>query len=233
MTTWLLDYYNWRVVALYLDEFSRGLMATLNISAIALVLSLIIGTGLALARMSTRPLIWRPVAAYIQFIRATPLLVQIYIVYYALPYLLPFTLRWDEMWLGIFALVLHTAPYMGEILRVGFESVPQGQVEGAKAVGMNALQRLRYVILPQGFVNTVPPLLGQTAILIKDTSLLSLITVFELLSAGMIMNSQRIMPTESFMTVAAGYLLIYALMLVLSGWVSRRLSGPAWSVRQP
>lgn len=231
MSTWLLDYYNWRVVAQYLDQFSQGLLATLYISGIALVLSLAIGVVLALTRMSTNPWVWRPVAAYIQFIRATPLLVQIYLVYYALPIVAPFTLRWDELWLGIFALVLHTSPYMGEILRVGFESVPSGQVEGAKAVGMNYLQRLRYVVLPQGFVNTVPPLLGQTAILIKDTSLLSLITVFELLSAGMIMNSQRIMPTESFVTVAAGYLLIYALMVVLSRYIRQRLAGPAWATR--
>lgn len=231
MMTWLLDYYNWRVVAQYLDQFLDGLVATLYISAISLVLSLLLGMVLALARMSDNPLLWRPVAGYIQFIRATPLLVQIYLVYYALPSLIPAALRWDELWLGVFALVLHTGPYMGEILRVGFESVPQGQIEGAKAVGMTYLQRLRYVVLPQGFVNTLPPLLGQTAILIKDTSLLSLITVFELLSAGMVMNSERIMPTESFMTVAMGYLLIYGLMIVLSRQVQLRLTGPAWSKR--
>lgn len=231
MTYWLLDYYNWRVVGQYLDRFAEGLVATLYISAIALVLSLLIGIVLALTRMSSNPLVWRPVAAYIQFIRATPLLVQIYLVYYALPIVAPMTLRWDELWLGIFALVLHTSPYMGEILRVGFESVPRGQIEGAKAVGMTYLQRLRYVILPQGFVNTLPPLLGQTAVLIKDTSLLSLITVFELLTAGMIMNSERIMPTESFVTVAIGYLVIYAGMVVLSRYIRSRLSGPAWSTR--
>src|SRR5690625_877228 len=194
--TWLLDYYNWRVVGQYIDQFAAGLWATMYISAIALVLSLVFGVLLAVLRMSKNPLIWRPVAGYIQFIRATPLLVQIYLVYYALPELIPMALRWDELWLGIFALVVHTAPYMGEILRVGFESVPKGQVEGAKAVGMNGWQQFYYVTLPQGFVNTVPPLLGQTAVLIKDTSLLSLITVFELLMAGMLMNSQRIMPTE-------------------------------------
>ncbi|HLR12050.1 MAG TPA: amino acid ABC transporter permease [Burkholderiaceae bacterium] len=231
MTTWLLDYYNWRVVGQYLDEFGRGLWATLTISAIALVLSLIVGVVLALVRLSGRPLLQRPVNAYIQFIRATPLLVQIYLVYYALPVIAPFTLRWDELWLGIFALVLHTAPYMGEILRVGFQSVPRGQIEGAMAVGMTPFQRLRYVILPQGFVNTIPPLLGQTAILIKDTSLLSLITIFELLSAGMVLNNERIMPTESFVTVAAGYLLIYALMLMISRRIRQRLEGPAWASR--
>ena len=97
------------------------------------------------------------------------------------------------MALGIMAMTLHHAAYMSEIIRVGIESVPRGQVEGAKACGMNYGQRLRYVVLPQA---TLPPLLGQTAVLIKDTSLLSLITVFELVAAGVQMNSERIVPNE-------------------------------------
>jgi polar amino acid transport system permease protein len=96
---------------------------------------------------------------------------------------------------------------------------------------MNYHQRLRYVVLPQAFANTLPPLLGQTAVLIKDTSLLSLITVFELVAAGVQMNSDRIVPTESFLTIAAGYLLIYAVMLMLSRGVSLWLAGPAWNAR--
>ena len=89
----------------------------------------------------------------------------------------------------------------------------------------------RYVVLPQAFVNTLPPLLGQTAVLIKDTSLLSLITVFELVAAGVQMNSDRIVPNESFLTIAAGYLLIYGVMLLLSRGVSLWLAGPAWNAR--
>src|SRR3546814_7045552 len=91
---------------------------------------------------------------------------------------------------------------MSEIVRVGIQSVPRGQIEGAKAVGMDFRQRLRYVVLPQAFANTLPPLLGQTAVLIKDTSLLSLIAVFELVAAGVLMNSERIVPNESFLTIA-------------------------------
>jgi polar amino acid transport system permease protein len=85
--------------------------------------------------------------------------------------------------------------------------------------------------MPQAFVNTLPPLLGQTAVLIKDTSLLSLITVFELVAAGVQMNSDRIVPSESFLTIAAGYLLIYGVMLMLSRGVSLWLAGPAWNAR--
>ena len=94
---------------------------------------------------------------------------------------------------------------------------------------MNYGQRLRYVAAA-GLANTLPPLLGQTAVLI-NTSLLSLITVFELVAAGVQMNSERIVPNESFLTIAAGYLLIYGVMLLLSRGVSLWLAGPAWNAR--
>ena len=228
---WLLDYYNWRIVAQYADEFASGLGNTLIAAGVSLVLSVLVGVPIALAHMSPRGIIWRPVAGYVQFIRSTPLLVQIYLVYYAAPVLIPGAKGWSEMLLGIMAMTLHHAAYMSEIIRVGIESVPRGQIEGAKACGMNYQQRLRYVVLPQAFANTLPPLLGQTAVLIKDTSLLSLITVFELVAAGVQMNSDRIVPNESFLTIAAGYLLIYCVMLLLSKAVSRWLAGPAWNAR--
>lgn len=226
---WLLDYYNYNIVAQYLGKFATGLGTTLIAALVSLVLSVGLGTLIALGRMSKRALVWRPIAAYVEFIRATPLLVQIYLVYYGLPMLIAATKTWPELYIGIAALSLHTAAYMGEIIRAGIESVPRGQVEGAKAVGMNYVQRLRYVVLPQAFANTLPPLLGQTAVLIKDTSLLSIITVFELMSAGLLLNSERVRPNESFLTVAVLYLAIYVVMLGLSQLVKNWLAGPAWN----
>lgn len=221
---WLIDYYNWRIVSQYTGQFATGLANTLIAAGVSLVLSVLAGIPLALARMSPRAAVWRPVAGYVQFIRSTPLLVQIYLVYYAVPMLVPGAKGWSEMLLGILAMTLHHAAYMSEIIRVGIESVPRGQIEGAKACGMN-------YHVAQAFANTLPPLLGQAAVLIKDTSLLSLITVFELVAAGVQMNSDRIVPTESFLTIAAGYLLIYAVMLMLSRGVSLWLAGPAWNAR--
>lgn len=228
---WLLDFYNYRIVAQYLDRFVQGLSNTMTAAGISLVLSILLGTAFAVALLSNRQLLIRPVAAYVAFIRATPLLVQIYLIYYGLPALLPFAKTWNEMYLGIAALTLNSAPYMGEIIRAGIESVPRGQIEGAKAVGMTYGQRLRHVVLPQAFANTLPPLIGQTSVLIKDTSLLSLITVFEFTSAGILLNSERVKPNESFLTIALGYLAIYGLTLLLSHYVKRRLAGPAWNAR--
>jgi polar amino acid transport system permease protein len=229
--TWLLDYYNYRIVAQYLGRFGEGLSNTLTAAGVSLVLSLLLGTLVALALLSKRMGLRKPVEGYVAFIRATPLLVQIYLVYYGLPALLPFAKSWNDMYFGIAALTLNSAPYMGEIIRAGIESVPRGQIEGAKAVGMTYGQRMRYVVLPQAFANTLPPLIGQTAVLIKDTSLLSIITVFEFTSAGILLNSERVRPNESFLTIALGYLLIYLLILLLSRGVKQWLAGPAWNAQ--
>lgn len=228
---WIQYYFNLRVVSQYADIFLSGIGQTLWISMLCLVLSLIFGVLLALARESKNPFIWRPVAAYIQFVRSTPLLIQIYLVYYGLPTLLPFGNLFDETQTGLIALTLHTAPYMGEIIRAGIGSVHQGQVEGALSVGMSPRQTLRYVTLPQALANVMPPLLGQTAVLIKDTSLLSIIAVFELMGAGLQMFSETVIATESYVTTAVCYLLIYILMLIVSNMLQTKLGGSAWKAR--
>ncbi|MBD9372318.1 amino acid ABC transporter permease [Rhizobium sp. ARZ01] len=231
MSSLILEYYNYRIVAQYFDAFVQGLGNTLWAAGVSFILSFILGTVMALIMFTKMRWLINLIRAYITFIRATPLLVQIYLVYYGLPAVLPFTARWPEMSLGIAALVLNCAPYMCEIIRTGIESVPSGQFEASKAVGMNYRQRLRHIVLPQAFANVVPPVIGQTAVLIKDTSLLSLITVFEFASAGILLNSERVRPNESFITIAFGYLMIYCLVLLLSAFVKNRLAGPAWNAK--
>lgn len=225
---WLLDYYNYRVVGQYLDTFLAGMFATLWLSLLCLTLSIFFGIFVALMRMSKNVFIWRIAAGYIQFIRSTPLLIQIYLIYYGLPALLPFGNFFDETQTAIIALTIHSTPYMAEIIRAGISSVPKGQQKGAMSVGFSPFQTMFYVILPQAISNVTPPLIGQTAILIKDTSLFSIIAVFELMGAGLTMFSETIIPTESYITTAICYLMIYSLTLVLSGYTQKRLGGAAW-----
>ena len=222
---WILDFYNYRVVVQYVPEFTRGMSATMWISLLSLVLSLVIGTLTAIMRMSSNPVLWRIAAGYVQAIRSTPLLIQIYVIYFSLPALPILDRRLDEIEGGIIALGLNAGAYMSEIIRAGIESISKGQIEGAQSVGMTYLQRMRYVVLPQAFANVLPPLLGQTAVLIKDSSLVSFIGVFELFGAGLTLLSERLMPNEAFLTVAACYLAIYAVMLVISNYAQRRLGG--------
>lgn len=219
--------YNYRIVAQYAHEFMRGGANTISAAAASLLLSIAFGFLVALMRLSGGRVLASAMWTYTQVIRSTPLLIQIYIVYFGLPLLIPSTGRWPEIVLGIIALTIHTTPYMAEIIRSGIVSVPQGQREGAIALGLTPAQQYRLVILPQAFAKILPPLLGQAAILVKDTSLLSLITVFDILSAGMLLNSERIRPNEGFLSVAVIYFLIYLILLALSRMAQRRLSGRA------
>jgi len=224
---WVLDFYNFRIVAQYLPDFARGLGWTAWISLVALAMSLCIGTVVAIMRMSANPLLWRPAAAYVQAIRSTPLLIQIYVIYFTVPALPLLGRRLDELEGGIIALGLNAGAYMSEIIRAGIESISRGQIEGAQSVGMTYLQRMRYVVLPQAIARVAPTLLGQTAVLIKDSSLVSFIGVFELFGAGLLVYNERLMPNEGYLTVAACYLLIYAIMLWLTNYAQRRLGGAA------
>ncbi len=224
---WILDFYNYRVVGQYLPEFARGLGSTAWISLVSLVMSLSVGTVAAMMRMSANPIVWRIAAGYVQAIRSTPLLIQIYLIYFTLPALPLLGRRLDELEGGIIALGLNAGAYMSEIIRAGIESISRRQIEGAQSVGMTYLQRMRHVVLPQAFARVAPPLLGQTAVLIKDSSLVSFIGVFELFGAGLVVLNERLMPNEAFLTVAACYLAIYAVMLSLTGYAQRRLGGTA------
>jgi len=221
----LIEIFNYRVVYQYLPDFATGIGTTLWISAVVVVFGLIIGSIVAICGVSNIPLLRWPISFYIQSIRSTPLLVQIYIVYFALPPLPLLGRRLTEVEGGILALSINAGAYLAEIIRAGIESIDQGQIEAAVASGLNPMQRMRYIILPQAIAKVIPPILGHAAIIMKDSSLLCLITVFELMSAGLRLMNDFIMPTEGFLTVAAGYLIIYAMMLVFSNLVQKKLRG--------
>ncbi len=226
MMEFLSNYFNFRIVGQYTDVFIDGIIATLALAGICLVLSIFFGVFLAIMRMSSNPLVWRSAAAYIQVIRATPLLIQIYLIYYGLPLLIGNF--FGEESTAIIALTIHSTPYMAEIIRAGILSIDRGQNEGAMSVGMNKLQSMFYIVLPQALANVVPPMLGQTAVLIKDTSLFSIIAVFELMGAGLRMYSETVIATESYVTTAVCYLMIYMMMLIFSNMIQKRLGGGAW-----
>ena len=158
---WILDFYNYRVVGQYLPEFARGLGSTAWISLVSLVMSLSVGTVAAMMRMSANPIVWRIAAGYVQAIRSTPLLIQIYLFYFTLPALPLLGRRLDELEGGIIALGLNAGAYMSEIIRAGIESISRRQIEGAQSVGMTYLQRMRHVVLPQAFARVAPPLLAR------------------------------------------------------------------------
>ena len=216
----MLEYFNFRVIFESYPLFIKGFLSTGWISLISLFLSLVVGTLACAGRLSKSRFFSTPAAVYIETIRSTPLLAQIYFFYFGLPSL---GLRVPELQTGILALTLNSGAYMAEILRAGMQSVSTGQIEAGTSSGLNYFQRLRFIILPQAIGVTIPPLLGQAIVLVKDSALLSLISVMELTRAGQVLTSERFMPAEGFFTVAVLYLILYFMLKFLSIWWQKRL----------
>ena len=216
----MLDDFNFRIIFEYLPLFLTGLRNTFFISIVSIMLALMTGTIACACRISSIKLLKYPAIAYIEIIRSTPLLVQIYFLYFGLPTL---GIRVPEIQTGIIALMLNSGAYIAEIIRAGITSVDDGQIEAGVSSGLNYFQRMRFIILPQALGATVPPLLGQAIVLVKDSALLSLISVMELTRCGQTMTSERFMPTEAFLTVAFFYMCIYFCLKSLADWSQKKL----------
>ena len=216
----MLDNFNFRVILEYMPLFLTGLKYTFLISLVSLFLALIVGIIACACRISGFKSLKYPVIAYIEIIRSTPLLVQIYFFYFGLPTL---GIRVPEIQTGIIALMLNSGAYIAEIIRAGINSVDAGQIEAGHASGLNYVQRMRFIILPQALGVTIPPLLGQAIVLVKDTALLSLISVMELTRSGQTLTSERFMPSEAFLTVAFFYMVIYFCLKPLADWSQKKL----------
>jgi len=216
----MLADFNFRVIFEYLPLFLTGLKSTFLISIVSIMLALVVGIIACACRISGIKSIKYPSIAYIEIIRSTPLLVQIYFLYFGLPTL---GIRVPEIQTGILALTLNSGAYIAEIIRAGINSVDDGQIEAGISSGLNYFQRMRFIILPQALGVTVPPLLGQSIVLVKDSALLSLISVMELTRCGQTMTSERFMPSEAFFTVAFFYMCIYFCLKALADWSQRKL----------
>ena len=216
----MLETFNFRVILEYLPLYWQCLLATLWLSGAGLLGALVVGVVACAMRISRSKLVSRLAGVYIESIRSTPLLAQLYFFYFGLPSL---GIPVSEETTGVFALTLNSGAYMAEIIRAGVQSISYGQIEAAMSSGLGYLQRMRHIVLPQAVGVTLPPLLGQAIVLFKDSALLSLISITELTRAGQIMTSERFMPAEGFLTTAVFYLLIYYMLKGISGWTQKRL----------
>jgi polar amino acid transport system permease protein len=212
----LLNYqWNWRLAGSYWRLFRDGWLTTLGISALAIPLSCFLGLLLALARRGPlRPL--RDAARiFIEFTRGTPLLVQLFIYWYAFGEKLPTDLR---LLAGALTLSFFEGAYISEIFRAGIESIGASQLETARALGFTRGQTYRYVIFPQALRLSLPPLAGQFASIIKDSSLLSVLGIAEFSLAASQVNSNTYTTFEIYLPLALGYLI---LTLPISLWTQR------------
>ncbi len=196
-----------------------GLIVTLQISAAAFLLMLVFGLAAALLDRGAS-LVGRAMArTYVEVIRNTPLLVQLYVVYFALSPVLGL----DRMTAAILTLALFEGAYAAEMFRAGLDSVPQGQWEAAQALGLRRYPTLRHVVLPQAVRIMLPPLTGQTISLIKDSSIVSVIAVFDLTTEGRNIIADTFLVFEIWFTVAALYLSLTVTLSFAVTALERRL----------
>lgn len=199
---------------------TMGLLMTLWLSAAASFFGLIIGVITGLCRVSKNPTLRSLSVFYIEVIRGTPLLVQIFIFYFFLGTVLDIS----RIVAGVSALAIFAGAYVAEIIRAGIQSVPKGQTEAARSLGMSAIQNMVYIVMPQALKRVLPPLAGQFISLIKDSSLVSVIAITDLTKSGREVITSTFATFEIWFTVALLYLLLTSVLSQLIAWVERRLS---------
>lgn len=215
--------FDWALVQKAIPLLGTGLLMTIQICALAMVLGTVLGGLLGLASLSRfAPARWF-VTAYVDFIRGTPLLIQIFLVYFALPVI---GVNLSEYWAGVIALGLNAAGFIAEIVRSGVGAVEKGQTEAAKSIGMRHGQILIHILLPQSLRTVVPPVTNELITLVKGSALLSVISVYELTRAGQALISVHFAPFEIFLLIALYYYVTVSALAWCSRWVERRL--PVW-----
>jgi len=196
-----------------------GLWTTLWISAAASVLGLFIGLIAGLMKISQNYTVRMLAAIYVEVIRGTPLLVQIFIAYF----FFGTVFNLDRNVAGIGALALFAGAYVAEIVRAGIVSIPKGQMEAARSLGMSMPQAMMDVILPQAFKRILPPLSGQFISLIKDSSLVSVIAITDLTKSGREIITSTFATFEIWLVVAAMYLIVTSVLSQFVFYLERRL----------
>jgi polar amino acid transport system permease protein len=164
-----------------LPDLLSGLWITVQVTIAGSVLAVVLGLGFALARRSTHPLLAGPASWCSEFLRRTPLLVQLFFLFYVLPeagILLP------AFWAGVLGLGLHTSAYLAEVYRAGIQAVPKGQWEAARALNLTTTEMWRYVVLPQAIPPMIPTIGNYVVLMFKESALLSIITVPELMEVA-------------------------------------------------
>lgn len=214
--------YEWHfeVIYDYYDVFLDGAWVTAQLTVFSFAIGMVLGLLLALARLSKRRTMRIPATVYVEVFRATPALVQLVWIYYALPIIVGIRLNgFNAIGLG---LGLHAAAYFGEIFRGGIQSIERGQVDAAKSVGMVYHQTMWRIILPQAVRRMIPPFMNEIANLIKLTTLGSVLAVYELLHASNVLITQTYRPLEIYTSTAVIFGMIIYPLIAISRVIEKR-----------
>jgi len=226
---------NFSFIDKYYGYFLKGTEITIILAFFAVLFGTILGLGLTLLRRSNfKPISsinFKPISfiatAYVEFVRGTPLLVQIYIIYIGFPKIdgLPKILDvpMEDILVGVIALALNSAAYVSEIIRAGIDAVDKGQMEAARSLGMNQGLAMFYIVIPQAFKNILPALGNEFVSVIKESSQVSVIGVAELMFKAGVVRSNTALGLEPIVVAAVIYFIITFAMTRALGYVERRM----------
>ena len=220
---------NWDVIIKWLPKLLEGAYLTLELVGIAVVVGLLFAIPLGMARSSRHWYVRAVPFSYIFFFRGTPLLLQLFLVYYGLaqfdavrqgplwPYLR------DPYWCALIAMTMHTAAYIAEIIRGAIQAVPPGEIEAARSLGMTREQTMRHIILPRAARIGLPAYSNEVILMLKASSLASTITLLELTGMARTIIARTYLPVEIFFAAGLFYLLMTFILVQIFRWLERVL----------
>ncbi len=211
--------WDWSFVVEITPTLLQGLKLTLLITLLSAIVAAALGLVFAVARRSKNRLIARPVAFFVEFIRGTPLLVQLYFIFYVLP---DAGIVLSPLVAGVIGMGLHYATYTAEVYRAGIENVARGQWEAARATNLSARQTWMHVIIPQAVPPMIPALANYLIALFKETPLLSAITVLEMMNQAKLVANSSYRYVEPMTLVGILFLIISLVSVVMLRWLERR-----------
>ncbi|MFA1822951.1 amino acid ABC transporter permease [Virgibacillus oceani] len=217
----MIGRFDWAGVIDFLPQLMTGLYYTLLISVLGLLFGFILGAIFGFGRVANNKIIYGIATIYIEVIRGTPVLVQAIWIYFALPLIIGVSI--ESITAGVIVIAINSGAYIAEIVRGAVQSIEKGQMEAGRSLGLDNGQTMRYIIWPQAFKRMIPPLGNQFIISIKDTSLLSVILVPELIFQGRLVAANHFNAVEIYTTVAVFYLFITLSLSLVLRLLERRL----------
>jgi His/Glu/Gln/Arg/opine family amino acid ABC transporter permease subunit len=211
----------WDIIVTYLPALLKGAVVTLEVSLLTMVIATVAGTFLALMRVSGNRFLRIVSMIYMWIMRGTPLLLVLFFVYYAFP---SWGIRLPAFAAAVLAMSMNSAAYKGEIIRSGIQAIPRGQLESAMAIGMSYSQAMRRIILPQAVRVIIPPYINNSILLIKNSALVSAITVTDLMLNSQQIYSATYRPVEILGTAGVLYLMMTSLLMLFQNWAEKKLS---------
>ena len=212
--------FDWGVMWYAAPYMVQGAVVTLEISICALALGTLVGLVCGLRSVSDLTVPKAIVRAYVYFVRGTPALVQIFLVYFALPRI---GFELSAFSSGVVALAFNSGGFISEIVRAGLQSIDAGQTEEALSIGMTNRQSILFILLPQSLRRITPPLTNEVITLVKSSSLLSVISITELTRSAQVIIAERFTPFELYAELAVYYLVIISVLAWFSEYVEKRL----------